>query len=233
MNSVASLVRADLEAHLRQHPLFSMLDEPEMAVVLEASRQLHLKEGEMLFDVTQRANRFFMVVEGQIKLYRLSESGHEKIIEISRSGRLFAEALMFMQRPYYPVNATAVCDTRLCAIDNQSFLQLLRQSNGLCLKLLGDMSMRLHGMINEIDHLTLQNATFRVVNYLTELLPENAGNCCTIELTAPKQTLASLLSTTPETFSRIIHSIARDGIVTIYGKSVEVHDIQRLRRYGQ
>ncbi len=39
------------------------------------------------------------MIGGQIKLFRLSASGDEKIIDIIQPGNTFAEALMFMERP--------------------------------------------------------------------------------------------------------------------------------------
>ncbi|MFO1351619.1 MAG: Crp/Fnr family transcriptional regulator [Gammaproteobacteria bacterium] len=198
---------------------------------MDNARVLALDEGERLFDFGQPGERFFFVVAGMIKLYRVSPEGNEKIIELIGPGKLFAEAVMFMQQRHYPVSAEALRPTTLYSFDNQTFTDLLRSSNELCFALLGDLSMRLHARLNEIDYLTLQNATFRVVSYLIDALPDPKAESAVIDLNAPKQLIASQLSITPETFSRILHTLAREGIVTIHGKTIGVHNTERLRKF--
>ncbi len=218
---------------MRRTHLFSALDDRQFVEVRRSMRLLTLVEGERLFDFGQKAERFYMVYTGQVKLFRVSPDGNEKVIEIARPGKLFAEAVMFMERRHYPVSTAALEPSQVCSFDNRTFQELLFQSTDLCLALLADMSMRLHARLNEIDHLTLQNATYRVVHYLCELLPESDHHETVIDLTTPKNVIASQVSIKPETFSRILHNLVKDGIVTIQGRQVLVHDLERLRRFGR
>jgi CRP-like cAMP-binding protein len=54
-----------------------------------------------------------------------------------------------------------------------------------------------------------------------------------IDLEIPKQVIASRLSITPETLSRILRAMANEGIITIHGRTLGVHDIWRLREFGR
>lgn len=218
---------------VRQAHLFSALDEPQLAELIGSMRLLELQEGERLFNLGQTAERFFMVTKGRVKIFRVSQGGNEKVIEIFGPGDLFAEAVMFFKHRHYPVNAEALEPSEVCAFDSQTFVNLLRSSTDLCLRMLGDLSMRLHGCVREIDHLALQNSTFRVVKYLVNLLPPAAADEVTIDLSAPKSVIASRVSIKPETFSRILHNLAREGIISIHGKTIQVHAIERLRSFGR
>jgi CRP-like cAMP-binding protein len=53
----------------------------------------------------------------------------------------------------------------------------------------------------------------------------------TFELPASKQVIASRLNLTPETFSRILHSLSQAGLITVKGKRITVPDITRLSRF--
>jgi CRP/FNR family transcriptional regulator, dissimilatory nitrate respiration regulator len=222
-----------VDAELRRNYLFAGFDEEQMAKVKHSMRVLQLAEGERLFDHGIHADRFFLVHSGQIKLFRLSLDGVEKVIEIVHAGQTFAEAVMFMERQNYPVSAEAICATEVYSFDNRGFVQLLRDSTDTCFRLIADMSMRLHMRLNEIDHLTLQNATYRMINYLAQQVPDGSTATVAIELSTPKSIIASRLSIQPETFSRILSNLAREGIISVHGKQVEIHDVRKLREYGQ
>jgi CRP-like cAMP-binding protein len=154
-----SLDNDKIQSILRNVGHFAALDETQMASIAAATRLVKLGENESLFQHGQPAEDFFLVLQGQIKLFRLSEGGDEKVIEIITPGRLFAEAVMFMERQVYPVNAEAVQASELLAISTRVFTRLLRESVDTCFRVMGVMSQRLHRHLNEIDSLTLHNAT--------------------------------------------------------------------------
>lgn len=217
---------------LRRLPVLAALSDEQLARVRRGARLVELAEGEHLFEHGQRAERFFMLREGRIKLYRLSPEGDEKVIEIIRPGQSFAEAVMFMEGKRYPVSAQALVRSELIAFDNAVFLQILRESVETCFRVMAAMSMRLRARVNEIEALALQNATLRLVNYLLGELPEDAGDSAEIRLPAPKNVIASRLSVQPETLSRILHQLCDKGLITVQGRTITVHDVPALRRYG-
>lgn len=82
---------------LPQHLLFADLNEDQLRRVTANASTVQLAEGDHLFRQQQPAHYFFLLKTGEIKLYRLSPSGEEKVIELIREGQTFAEAVMFMQ----------------------------------------------------------------------------------------------------------------------------------------
>ncbi len=84
---------------LRDIYLFSVLDDEQLASVLKATRVVQLVEGQRLFDHGQPSRHYFFLRSGQIKLFRSSRDGGEKVIEIIRAGETFSEAVMFMGGP--------------------------------------------------------------------------------------------------------------------------------------
>ena len=216
---------------LRKNILFSSLDEEQFACVAAGSKAIQLKEGEVLFQQQQTADYFYLLETGEIKLYRLSPDGAEKVIELIRAGQTFAEAMMFMDGGYYPVNAQALTESRLIRIEMAMFRNLLEHSPKTSLKILGYMSKRLHGLVQEIDQLTLQNAKMRVIQFLLRELPADASSPCQLQWNTPKTVLASRLSVRPETFSRILQQLSQEQLIKVDRKSIEILDIDGLKRY--
>jgi CRP-like cAMP-binding protein len=216
---------------LRGIYLFSALDEQQLATVLNTTRVVCLAEGERLFDHGQSSQHYFFLRSGEVKLFRSARDGGEKVIEIIRSGETFAEAVMFMEegRPY-PVSAQAIIACELLAFEQASLLGILEQSTTTCMRLMAGMSRRLRQQVDEIDRLTLHNATYRLASYLLQQIPRGVLESPLLHLTTPKHVVASRLAIQPETFSRILARLAEIGCVEVHGQNIVLTDIEVLRK---
>jgi CRP-like cAMP-binding protein len=226
-----NLERVDLEM-IRKAPLFESLEQEALQQLAAGATVEVLAEGAQLFRQGELASRFFLVVAGQVALTRASPHGDEKVIELLGPGQTFAEALMFMGAPRYPVNARALGTTRVVALDSRNFTEILRASVDLCFRLMANMSVRLHRLLGEVEALTLQSAAVRIVNFLLEQLPEGALSPASVALPVPKHVIASRLSIKPETFSRILHEMTVAGVIVVQGPLIEINDIKTLTRYA-
>ncbi len=216
-----------MQQNFRNHLLFQRLSEAQLAEVEERARVLRLEDGQYLFRQGDPAARFYILLEGRIKLFRLAPDGNEKVIELVDAGQSFAEALMFRNAPRYPVCSQALGKSSVLSIDAEHYKQLLRGSVDLCMALMADMSYRLRVLIREIDDLSLHSATCRVAAFLLTHAPEDAVE---FELDVPKHVIASRLSVKPETFSRIIKNLKSREVVEIKGSRVRLLDRAALEQ---
>jgi CRP-like cAMP-binding protein len=206
---------------LRRGPLLRPLAKEQLERICRHATMLLLDDGESLFQQGDKAERFYLVLQGQIKLYRLSPEGNEKVIEIVTPGSTFAEALMFLSRPHYPVGATAIGGVELVSIEANDFVDMLRGSVETCFLIMGDMSRRLRGLIGEIDKLSLHSATCRVASYLTRRAEEEGD---VFDLRVPKLVIASRLTVKPETLSRIIRDLSERRVIRVKARRIQVLD---------
>ena len=217
-----------LPGELRRHPLFGGLDDAQLARLIETTRVIQLDEGQQLFQCQQEAQQFFMVRSGTIRLYLSAPDGTEKVIHLISAGETFAEAITFTEGQVYPVNASALNACELLAFSNTTFRAILRESTDTCFRLMADMSRWLKRQITDIDALTLQNATLRFTNYLLRKAPAGAEREVTIALGAPKHVIASRLSIQPESLSRILRNLQREGQITVEDNLIHIKDISAL-----
>lgn len=211
---------------LKRHQLFSKLTDLQIDRVSQFSQLQQLDDGQVLFHQQDKVTAFYLVLTGKIKLFRISPDGQEKIIEIVKPNQVFAEALMFTSQADYPVSSAALTEATVICINATSFHEMLWDSTGTCLQLLGDMSLRLRGLINEIDKLTLHNGTCRVASYL---LQEVTGDKNEVVLDVAKNIIAARISIKPETFSRIIKNLKDKDVLSIQGNSITIHDMNALK----
>ncbi len=201
--------------------LFSELTDAQLDRVRRHSHVIDMVEGESLFFQGDDAVSFYLVLSGRIKLYRVSPEGKEKVVEIMEEGSTFAEALMFVDEPHYPVTSTALTPSRVIGINSKDFKAMLRESIDTCFLLMGKMSFRLRSLIREIDALSLDTGTVRTVSYLLMQAPKDRDS---FKLQIAKSVIASRLSVKPETFSRILKNLHEQAIVSIDGRNVTIHD---------
>jgi CRP-like cAMP-binding protein len=212
------------EALVDSH-LFSALSDTQLERVRRHSHITDMVEGESLFFQGDKATSFYLMLSGRVKLFRVSPDGKEKVVEIMETGASFAEALMFMDQPNYPVTATALAPSRVVVINCREYKAMLHESIESCFLLMGNMSYRLRSLIREIDALSLDTGTVRTIAYLLHQAPEGATS---FELKVAKSVIASRLSVKPETFSRILKSLHERGIVTIEGRNVIIQDREAM-----
>ena len=215
---------------MRQCMLLQALEAEQFEAVVKTSNAIQLAENSVLFQQGGELTDIYLVISGGIKLQRLAPSGDEKVIEIIRPGQTFAEAVLFLGGSRYPVSAVALSPTIVISIQAETYLKHLNDSNGLCLSLLGKLSQKLHWMVNEVDRLTLHNATFRLVDYLLNHISENESGRVDINLAAPKNVIASRLSIKPETLSRTLKDLSTQGLIKLDGSQIELLDIDSLRK---
>jgi len=103
------------------------------------------------------------------------------------------------------------------------------------------LARRLNAMIRDIEALTLRSSVRRVVDYLraqaeqaetaepaqTDSAQVSAPQT-TVSLPFSKSTLASLLSVTPEHFSRILHELQSKGLIAVHRRDIYIPDLGRL-----
>ncbi len=226
-------VQDALARELRHHYLFSALSDAQRGRLLATAGVRHFASGERLFAHGDVAREFFLLRSGSIKLYRLSPEGGEKIMRLIQSSQTFAESIVFMDEPHYPVHAEGVEGGELVAFDRETFLAVLQESFATCRAIMGQMAARIQAHWDEIETLALQNSRYRVVHYLLSLVPAGEQGRVSITLPARKVVIAAHVAVTPETLSRTLRALSDERLIDASGDGVTILDVQALRQHMQ
>ena len=215
-------------AGIRTHHLFAGLAPQQLQRLLASAHVEDVESGQVMFDRGQPAKHFYIVVEGQVNLVLYSRTGEEKIVDILGPGQSFAEAVMFMSGPAYPVSAVAAAPSRIARFSSTEYVGMLRESPETCLRMLGHLSQRLHMRIREIEYLTLESATHRLVRMIDARMPPESDGPAEVQLQESRQEIASRLSMKPETLSRILRHLSDSGTLEVHGRNLVVPSRARL-----
>ncbi len=228
----------DVPRYLAVLPLFSDLDRAELERLAEGCGVRRLSRGEMVFRFGEPCEAFHVTVMGQVKLFALSPAGQEKVIELVGPGQSFAEALMFAGKPYI-INAQALTETMVLSVGKAAVLAEIERDTRFALKMLAGMSRRLHGLINDVQAYALHSGVQRVIGYLLRDVggadddgPPPQGEL-TVSLPVSKATIASRLSLTPEYFSRVLHELEEQGLISVDKRDILIRDPRALARWQE
>jgi CRP-like cAMP-binding protein len=219
----------DLEL-LRSLPLFAGLDAPAIEALLGDARiEVHPTRS-LLFIEGDAADRFYVILDGWVKLFRNTASGQESVIAVFGRGDSFAEAAMFGCRRM-PVSAEVIARARLLVVPASSFIARIRENSEYALRMMASMSGHLHHLINQVEQLTVRSTTERLAGFLLKLSPAAEGQV-QIRLPVEKHLIAGRLGMQPETLSRSFAKLRQIGVETA-NNNVLITDVAVLRQYVQ
>ena len=200
------------------------------------SRRRRYRAGQTI--TAERGKSTFLgnVVSGIVKMSRTLEDGRQQIV-----GLLFPSD--FFGRPFQPDSSfsyDAVSDVEICSFERRAFEALLQQhpdiEHGLLVKALTDLDATREWMVL----LGCQSVRERVASFFLLLLRRTmSAGCEQVPLPARgvvtfpigRKDIALCLGTTPETLSRQIQWMVRNGIVrTSDSQTFEIEDPVRLAR---
>lgn len=220
----------DIVEALKRAPLFSGLDVENVRFFANQGHKKHYENGSNLFSMGDKAEAIFFIIEGWIKLYRMTREGEEVIINVFAPGETFAEAAVFGPLQRYPVNAQAIADTTILEIPRQLFVDKIKENGELALMMLGSISARQRLLVQQIEQLTAKSAPQRIGTFLLRLCPSDRKSAVTVHLPYDKSLIARRLNIQPETFSRALSQLKPHG-VTMQKREVLIQDIDALAAF--
>lgn len=176
---------------LKHGPLFAGLSDSDLDALIEISRVREHPRGELLFSEGEEAAGFFVVLDGKVKVYKLSSDGKERILHIIHPGGTFAEAAIFGDG-LYPAYAEPLQVSKLLFFPKDGFLGLLMSNGKISINMIAGLSRFLRQFANQIEDLTFKDVPSRLARYLLEL---SRGGKRHVELPISKSQLASNLGT--------------------------------------
>ncbi len=201
-------------------PLFeglpcSQYEDLAMIVVDQA-----FKRGDTIFSEGDEATGFYVVIDGRVKIFKLSIEGKEQILHMMRPGDPFGEVAVFAGENF-PAYAQALVESRIFFFPRPAFVELIGKNPSLALNMLAILSRRLRKFAALVEDLSLKEVPGRLAAYLL-YLSEGQKSVANVELDISKNQLAALLGTIPETVSRILTRMGRERLIKPSGRHIQI-----------
>ncbi|MCX7780381.1 MAG: Crp/Fnr family transcriptional regulator [Negativicutes bacterium] len=220
--------------YLKQMPVFAGLTDDQLRAIHGKTTERFCRKGTVIFFEGDPGEGFHYVKTGKVKIVKIADDGREHIIKVLSPGDLFAEVLLFNNRPY-PATAIAMEDSRIGIIKNSELEKLVLGNNALALQLIKALSQRLLYAQQKIKNLALDDVVARTAETLLKLARENGkglpGGAIEINLDLSRQDLGSLVGTTRETVTRTLSALKKAKVIEIEGSRIIIPNLDRLVKW--
>ena len=214
----------DTITRLRGTALFSELDESELDQLARIVTVKKLPANGMLFFESDPATGFFILLSGQVRIFKAAPDGKEYTLHHIDPGQMFAEAAIFKGNTY-PANCQALKESVVLHIPKVEFVQLLSSHPGIAIKMIGRLSAWLREFALKLESLSLKEVPSRLAAYVLHHIDEDSD---VFKIETSKAALASELGTISETLSRAFRKMSDSGVISVQANCIKILDRNRL-----
>ncbi len=215
---------------MRKAPLFSALGDAQMRQLLAECQPKSLAAGAMVFGPMQKAERFYLVLWGHVKIYMVSPRGDEQILHLYGPGETFGEAAMWADI-CYPAYAQTLEETHVLSISKASLRRAIAAHPELAFGMMAGLSAKLREFSRLIEDLSLKEVPARLAGVLVAAMKKSGSKRIILKQT--KRQLASQIGTIAETLSRALAKMKADGLIAVDGNTIDILDAEALEEAAE
>ncbi|NNE51532.1 MAG: Crp/Fnr family transcriptional regulator [Sulfitobacter sp.] len=212
------------ESLLIHLPPFSRLAKRQIRTILDQATSRRYDEGAAVFHEGDPADRFFMLLDGYVRVIRITETGEQVTALHIPAGQLlgFARAI---GRDTYPATAVAATESIALSWPTRLWDTFLADYDGFATETYKTLGYRMGEMNTRIVELATQQVEQRVANALLRLINQTGRKVdggIEIDFPITRQDLSELTATTLHTVSRLLSGWEKRGLVESRRKRIKV-----------
>lgn len=177
------------------------------------------QKGKMVFCEDEKANFYFQIIEGNIRMFNSNEDGKEFTQGYFSDGQSFGEPPLFIDETY-PSTAVAFQDSKLIKLSKDKLLKILEENPDVQKKFLNLMCQRIHAKAISSKDIINQKPEFRIMAFLIAH-KKNKKNCYEKELVPyTRQEIANFTGLRVETVIRAFTKMSKCQKVDIINHKI-------------
>ena len=208
--------------------LFSSLSDEQIEIIAQVAVEKEYKKDENIIIEDDDTNHgFFLIAEGEVKVFLCGSDGRETILSLLGNGDFFGEMSLIDGEPR-SASVKATMTSRLISIRREDFLLEMERFPDLAMSMMTELCHRIRKANKQISSLATLSVFGRIAGTL-ESLAEERGKYMTMETgrsvivihhKPTQQQLAEMSGTTRETVSRVLTQLKQRGTISMAGKDL-------------
>jgi CRP/FNR family transcriptional regulator len=218
-------VTPDREAILRAIPYFRALPAADLRRIAARTQVREVRRGARVFEEGAPAGHLFVVIDGRVRLVRVSRGGREQVLHTEGPGATLGEVPL-LDGGGYVATAVAAEPSRLLVVPREAIVDACRRHPDVALGIIRVLARRVRTFAGLVEQLALKDLTARTAALL--LAESRAAGAPAFELPGTRDELAARLGTVRELVSRALGRLRAAGVVRVAGRRVTILDAPRL-----
>jgi CRP/FNR family transcriptional regulator, dissimilatory nitrate respiration regulator len=204
-------------------PLFESLDLKTKTFLAVNSTLNSFDKGDFLFNSGDPASVLNILIRGGVSVFVYVPNGDKKVLHFLKPPSLIGEAAVFMGEEF-PAYAQTIEESLVLKISRATLLEITRENPQIPWKIVGFLFNRLKHFSHTIETHARKSAVTRVCVYLQSI----SGNKKQFDLPAPKKEIANFLGLRPESFSRAVSVLQKNGAIELTDSHVIIKNCDML-----
>jgi CRP-like cAMP-binding protein len=203
---------------IKSLPFFQSLSPLEGQQLIKHSRIKTYGRRTTLFMQGDAASRYFIVVNGWVKIYQLTSLGHEAVSSLATRGESFGESVLGDEdhNAVYSNSAETMDGTTILELPARILKNIAVNNPDLAIYMMHVMTKRVKKLQLENEHLMVMNTAQRVACFLLQIYLMRCGESKeALVFPYDKNLIAARLGMQPETFSRALKDLRSRGVLIV------------------
>jgi CRP-like cAMP-binding protein len=206
--------------------VFSFLDDPSVEDLCDHKEEQFFRKGEVINHEGEKINTFKYLKSGLVKLYRRTPSGDEQVITITRPFE-FVSNMSIFSGERYQYSVSALEDSVVCMVKLDFIKDLFLKNGGFAMGLLTKISRINDKIISQTLDIRQKNLIGRVAFVLLYFTNE-IYKSRVFDLPVSRKEIADYIGMSTANVIRTLSDFKKEGIIRVFGKTIEVVDIAKL-----
>ena len=215
---------------LQSVSIFWDLNEDELGHIADKMVAKHFENGNYIFLEDSEGEQCFFVLEGSVKVTRLSKDGREVILAMLNEGDFFGE-MSLLDGESRSANVIALEKTKVLTLDRNDFIAVVNDYPQIAVQLLKELARRLRKSDRQIASLSLSDAEKRIALCVIRFADEQGviqNGKVSIPKTPIQQDIANMAGTSRETVSRALGLLEKEDLIQRNGRELIILDYKKF-----
>ena len=215
---------------LQSVSIFWDLNENDLGHIADKMVAKHFENGNYIFLEDSEGEQCFFVLEGSVKVTRLSKDGREVILAMLNEGDFFGE-MSLLDGESRSANVIALEETKVLTLDRNDFIAVVNDYPQIAVQLLKELARRLRKSDRQIASLSLSDAEKRIALSIIRFADEQGviqNGKVSIPKTPIQQDIANMAGTSRETVSRALGLLEKENLIERNGRELIILDYKKF-----
>ena len=215
---------------LQSVSIFWDLNENDLGHIADKMVAKHFENGNYIFLEDSEGEQCFFVLEGSVKVTRLSKDGREVILAMLNEGDFFGE-MSLLDGESRSANVIALEKTKVLTLDRNDFIAVVNDYPQIAVQLLKELARRLRKSDRQIASLSLSDAEKRIALCIIRFADEQGviqNGKVSIPKTPIQQDIANMAGTSRETVSRALGLLEKEDLIERNGRELIILDYKKF-----